>query len=74
MWYEDEVEDMDTSTGEEEDPENLQAKKRDGSDGGGWVTMQVSLLEHPPQQSASVSPLKEQEKKRPRRDGDGEEN
>jgi hypothetical protein len=33
--------------------------------------VQVNLLEHPSQKGISISPLKEQEKKRPRRDGDG---
>jgi len=34
--------------------------------------MQLSLLEHPSQKDASISPLKEQEKKRPRRNRGGE--
>jgi hypothetical protein len=42
-------------------------------DGTGRVAKQVNLLEHPAQKDASISPLKEQEKKRPRKNGGGKD-
>ena len=45
----DEVEDMDTSLEDDEDPDNLLSRKREGidGDGAGRVAMPVNLLEHP---------------------------
>jgi hypothetical protein len=66
---------MDTSLGDDEDPDNLLSKKREGTDGdgAGRVAKQVNLLDHPSQKGASISPVKEQEKKRTRKNGGGEE-
>lgn len=65
-------EDMRNSFDDEEDLTYL-ANKGIEPGGGGRVAKQVNLLETPPQANSSVSPLKEQEKKRPRREGGGEE-
>jgi hypothetical protein len=67
--FDEDVEDMETSIGKEEDSKKLQANKKGGSEEGDADDMQVSL----PNSNPSISPLKEQEKKRPRRDGDGED-
>jgi len=58
-----------TSIGEEENLEKAHADNKDGSRGGEADDMQVIL----PDSNLSISPLKEQEKKRPRRDGDGDD-
>jgi hypothetical protein len=71
---EDGVEDMETSVGYDDDEDDIEAKKGEVAytHGTGRVAMQVGLLEHPSQKETTISPVKEQEKKRPRRNG-GEE-
>ena len=59
---------MDITVGDEELPEGKHGGLNDAAV---RVAMQVNLLEHPAQEKVSISPLKEQEKKRPRRNGDG---
>jgi hypothetical protein len=53
---------MDITAGDEELPEG---KCGGLNDTAGRVAMQVDLLENPSQKEDSISPLKEQEKKRP---------
>lgn len=74
-WYDDEAYDMDVSADEDGDPDDNPSKKRDGVTGEttGRVAMQVNLLEHPSQKNNEISPMAEQEKKRPRRTESGED-
>jgi len=70
----DDVFDMETSVGDDEDPDGNMSRKREvASVAVGRVALQVNLLEHPSQKETTVSPLKEHEKKNPRRDGDGDD-
>lgn len=57
--------------GDDVDMDGILSEKREGADDEGTcrVAMQVSLLEQPIQKEPAISPLKEQEKKRPRRNG-----
>jgi len=66
---------METSIGEDDEVDDMGAKKRDVTevDGRGRVAQQVNLLENTPTLNTEVSPVKEQEKKRARRNGDGED-
>lgn len=54
------------SAGEDDFSDDIMTNKKEGESEVGRVAMRVNLLE-----GASVSPIKEQEKKRPRRDGEG---
>lgn len=67
--FDEDLDFMETNTVEDEDPEKLQENKKGGSEEGEVADMQVSV----PPLNNSISPLKEQEKKRPRRDGDRED-
>jgi hypothetical protein len=69
QWFDEDTEEMETSVGEEENLEKSLTNNKDTSCGGGAKDMQVVLADP----NTSISPLKEQEKKRPRRDGEGEE-
>lgn len=51
------------------DEENSEKDKEESE--GERVAMQVNVFKNSPKELSSVSPLKEQEKKRPRREGDG---
>lgn len=66
---------MDTLVGVENDLDITLSRKRDGIEGyrRGRVAQQVNLIEHSPSLNASIRPLKEQEKKRPRRNEGGED-
>lgn len=65
---------MEKSTEDEDGEDGLPSRKRDGiADGGGRVAQQVNLIEHAPMLGANISPVKEQEKKRPRRSEGGED-
>jgi len=62
--------------GAEDAYEDMETYQRDDensadSQGTGRVAMQVTLLEHQDQKEAAISPLQEQEKKRPRRSEGG---
>jgi len=70
----DDLEDMQTSLGDADLEKTLSLKKGETNDGGsGSVAMEVIRSEQSTHIDASISPLKEQEKKRPRRNGGEEE-
>ena len=71
---EDAFEDMDIIVEEPELGDEHTKKASDGNpDHPGRVAWQVNRLEHPTQHTGTISPLAEQEKKRPRKSGDGVE-
>ena len=63
------MEDMEMSHEEDEDVDCAAAKKREApeTDGGGRVAQQVNLLENTAVPTTMICPLKEQEKKRARK-------
>jgi hypothetical protein len=66
----DDTEDMETSMGDEDLDKTLSLKKGEINEGGsGGVAMEVISTEQSAHIDVSISPLKEQKKKRPRRNG-----
>jgi hypothetical protein len=71
--FEEEPYDMDISLGTDADGEDDQAAKEKEGDAQGLTNLaQTNLLEYQSAKNATISPIAEREKKRPRRSEDGE--